>query len=311
MSVHADLSHLNKVWEVKPLKMLGEDEARKILQNVAKQVEPIMHKRRWKVTLLSEFCPSNPSLLGLNIGGGAEIKLRLRKQNREWDFFPFENILDTMLHELCHNVHGPHNGEFYKLLDEIRAELMEHMAKGTGGSFQGYNTPGRQLGGSQPLSSLTQNALVAAQNRARNAGLMPSGPRRVGGDISIRAALRPGEAAAMAAERRLHDDLWCGSKPGEQGNVRSSSSASHSTGTVGSVVTWQCSACTLINRPTALVCGACETPRGEEKGGKFKNPWSCKFCTMKNHVKVDRCTACGEWRYSSGPLVSGYNPFST
>lgn len=64
--------------------------------------------------------PPNPSLLGLNIGGGAEIKLRLRRQNNEWDFFPYNQILDTMLHELCHNEHGPHNSDFYNLWDEIR-----------------------------------------------------------------------------------------------------------------------------------------------------------------------------------------------
>lgn len=64
--------------------------------------------------------PPNPSLLGLNIGGGAEIKLRLRRPNNEWDFFPYDHILNTMLHELCHNEHGPHNADFYNLLDELR-----------------------------------------------------------------------------------------------------------------------------------------------------------------------------------------------
>ncbi|GJW21877.1 vacuolar cation/proton exchanger 3-like protein isoform X1 [Tanacetum coccineum] len=50
----------------------------------------------------------------------AEVKPRLQRQNNEWDFFPFEQILDTMLHELCHNQFGPHNADFYSLLDEIR-----------------------------------------------------------------------------------------------------------------------------------------------------------------------------------------------
>lgn len=58
--------------------------------------------------------------MGLNIGGGAEVKLRLRRPNNEWDFFPYEQVLDTMLHELCHNKYGPHNSDFYSLLDEIR-----------------------------------------------------------------------------------------------------------------------------------------------------------------------------------------------
>lgn len=50
-----DLNDLNKVWEIKPLKRIGEDEARKILEKVAKQVQPIMRKRKWKVNVLSEF----------------------------------------------------------------------------------------------------------------------------------------------------------------------------------------------------------------------------------------------------------------
>lgn len=58
--------------------------------------------------------------MGLNVGGGAEVKLRLRRPERQWDFFPYEQILDSMLHELCHNEIGPHNADFYKLLDELR-----------------------------------------------------------------------------------------------------------------------------------------------------------------------------------------------
>lgn len=50
-----DLNDLNKVWEIKPLKKIGEEDARKILEKVAKQVQPIMRKRKWKVRILSEF----------------------------------------------------------------------------------------------------------------------------------------------------------------------------------------------------------------------------------------------------------------
>ena len=52
---YMDLNDLNKVWEIKPLKKIGEDEARLILERVAKQVQPIMRKRKWKVNILSEF----------------------------------------------------------------------------------------------------------------------------------------------------------------------------------------------------------------------------------------------------------------
>lgn len=75
--------------------------------------------------------PGNPALLGLNVGGGVEVKLWLRRHNREWDFFPFDQVLDTMLHELCHIAHGPHNAQFYKLWDELRKVLFVALFEGT------------------------------------------------------------------------------------------------------------------------------------------------------------------------------------
>lgn len=126
-----------------------------LLHRIAKQVQPVMRKRGWRVPLLSEFSPKSPNLLvlslpqtqchldtspspvnlwrkqatlcciwqGLNINGGggrtSEIKIRLRPHNSEGSFFPYEDLLGTMLHELVHNVQGPHNAVFYKLLDEI------------------------------------------------------------------------------------------------------------------------------------------------------------------------------------------------
>ena len=56
-------------------------EAKQMLERIAKQVQPIMRKRSWRVPRLSEFFPANANLLGLNIGGGGgntrEIKVRL------------------------------------------------------------------------------------------------------------------------------------------------------------------------------------------------------------------------------------------
>ncbi|XP_044496070.1 DNA-dependent metalloprotease WSS1-like [Mangifera indica] len=326
-----DLNDLNKVWEIKPLNKIGEDEARKILEKVAKQVQPIMGKRKWKVKILSEFCPSNPSLLGLNIGGGAEVKLRLRRPDRDWDFFPCEQILDTMLHELCHNEYGPHNADFYRLLDEIRKECDELMAKGITGTGKGFDLPGRRLGGyshQPPLSSLRQSALAAAENRARRGALLPSGPNRLGGDSNIKDALSPIQAAAMAAERRLHDDSWCGSKTLEsEDNIGSSTGTSQTTKTnsngrfnqtsstgstpcqaaVNVEQMWQCLTCTLLNQPLALICEACGSQKN--KGDSKLKLWSCKFCTLENSNESERCLACGVWRYSYGPPVSTHAPF--
>ncbi|XP_077223072.1 uncharacterized protein LOC143856691 [Tasmannia lanceolata] len=185
-----------------------------MLQKISKQVQPIMRRHKWRIKLLSEFCPANPSLLELNVGGGVEIKLRLRRPNKDYNLFPYEQLLDTMLHELCHNEHGPHNANFYKLWDDIRKGLEEFMAKGIPGTGQGFDAPGRRLGGfsrQPPPSSLRLTAVNAAEKRARAGALFPSGPRHLGGDGNIMSALSPIQATAMAAERRLKDDLWCGS----------------------------------------------------------------------------------------------------
>jgi len=94
-------------------------------------------------------------------------------------------------------------------------ECEELMAKGITGSGEGFDLPGKRLGGNSrqpPLSSLRKTALAAAEKRSQVGTLLPSGPNRIGGDSVIMKALSPVQAAAMAAERRLQDDLWCGSQ---------------------------------------------------------------------------------------------------
>nr|XP_043621039.1 DNA-dependent metalloprotease WSS1 [Erigeron canadensis] len=369
---------VHKVWEIRTLKKkVGADEARKFLERIAKQVQPIMRKHNWRVKVLSEMCPKNPRLLGLNVGHGIHVKLRLRRPNTDWDFYPFDQVLDTMLHELCHNSIGPHNVAFYKLWDDLRKECEEFMSKGITGSGDGFDLPGRRLGGftrQPPLSSLRQTALVAAQNRARLGSLLPAGPKRLGGDKSIMSSLTPGQAAAMAAERRLQDDIWCGiqqlveeeeetvpqssasssvlgSKRSHQSNdshselnfvdltdvpsvsnaeatnnisvnkrsrqteccidlttedFASGSTSNEKTGRDTKSSGWECMTCTLLNPPLAPICELCGTlkPKAEEK---YKS-WSCKFCTMVNTVKMEKCGACEQWRYSHGQPIATPSP---
>lgn len=329
---------LAKVWEIRTLGWTRDYEARSLLENIAKQVQPIMRKRKWRVMLLSEFCPGNPSLLGLNVGAGQEIRIRLRQQGRESEFIPYESLLGTMLHELAHNEHGPHDSKFYALLDEITKECEDLMAKGISGTGQGFDAPGNRLGGyvhNPPVSDLRKAALAAAEKRARTGALMPSGPRRVGGDSVIMQALSPIQAAAMAAERRLRDDLWCAAPDtrGEDGLQKAQeredakgaalplkSGSSHtgntSRGTVGpstlplepSMGMWECTACTLLNPPLAIICGACSTVKLDKATEKSK-VWTCKFCTLENPTLLDNCAACNQWRYSYGAPTTAQTPY--
>ncbi|XP_022139768.1 DNA-dependent metalloprotease WSS1 isoform X2 [Momordica charantia] len=366
-----DVGDLNKVWEIKALKKkAGEKEAREILERIAKQVQPIMRRHKWRVKVLSEFCPKNRALLGLNVGRGIHVKLRLRRPNRDEDFIPFNQVLDTMLHELCHNLHGPHNANFYKLWDELRKECEELMAKGISGTAQGFDLQGRRLGGNSrqpPLSSLRKSALAAAEGRRRLGSLLPSGPKRLGGDSNIMVALSPVQAAAMAAERRLQDDIWCASIqeipvdeeccfdiPSEavhsceadvsihgstadydaESNKRSKMSnrvpfpqscaetsskvlscsssnlmQSHD-GThhhPGELSMWECGNCTLLNPPLAPLCELCYSQKPKDADTKYEL-WSCKFCTLENSVKLEKCSACDQWRYSHGQPVSTRAP---
>ncbi|XP_021679179.2 DNA-dependent metalloprotease WSS1 isoform X2 [Hevea brasiliensis] len=329
-----NLGDLHKVWEIEALKKPGEEKAKKMLEKLAKQVQPIMRKHKWSVKLLSEFCPNNPALLGLNVGGGVHVKLRLRRPNRDWDFFPFDQVLDTMLHELCHNVHGPHNANFYKLWDELRKECEELLSKGITGTGEGFDLPGRRLGGfsrQPPPSSLRKAALDAAEKRAKLGSMLPSGPKRLGGDTTIMVALSPIQAAAMAAERRLQDEIWCGSQSakvfeeGESSNdvTKDLLDVGQSTGCSrpdnGSKLNhdkvrnaeehamWECGVCTLLNPSLAPICKLCSTERPKDVSTKYKS-WSCKFCTLNNSVKLDKCSACSQWRYSYGPPVSTRTP---
>ena len=59
------------------------------------------------------------AMQGLNIDGGREIKIRLIEFGSKDQYLPYEAIIGTLLHELCHNEVGPHNAQFYKLLDQI------------------------------------------------------------------------------------------------------------------------------------------------------------------------------------------------
>lgn len=51
-----EVGDLHKVWEIRTLKRKPEEPAaRALLDRIAKQVQPIMRRRKWRVKVLSEF----------------------------------------------------------------------------------------------------------------------------------------------------------------------------------------------------------------------------------------------------------------
>ncbi|EPE06033.1 zinc ion binding protein [Ophiostoma piceae UAMH 11346] len=155
-------------------------DALQILRRVASLVKPLMRARKWKVRELSEFYPDQANLLGLNINKGQKILLRLRYPGDATLFLPTEQIADTMLHELAHIVHGPHDATFHSLWNQLRDEHVALAIKGyTGESFL---SDGRRLGGSggghrlsassssqrsAPMAEARRLAKAAAERRQR------------------------------------------------------------------------------------------------------------------------------------------------
>ncbi|KFY26101.1 hypothetical protein V493_04267 [Pseudogymnoascus sp. VKM F-4281 (FW-2241)] len=111
------------------------------LQRAASMVKPLMRAHNFKVGLLAEFLPKENGLLGLNTGGGRTIHIRLRHGTDPTQFFTFQMIMDSVLHELSHNRFGPHDANFHALWDQLRDEYFALTQSGfTGDAFlsKGY-----------------------------------------------------------------------------------------------------------------------------------------------------------------------------
>ncbi|KAI1445917.1 WLM-domain-containing protein [Annulohypoxylon stygium] len=147
-----------------------EKEALHILKKVASLVKPMMRARGWRVGQLTEFYPEQHNLLGLNVGRGNKICLRLRYPTDRNRFVPIEQVVDTMLHELAHNVHGPHDEKFHALWNQLRDEHEALIMKGYTG--EGFLSAGHRLGGRRiPMDEARRLARASAEKRRTlNAG---------------------------------------------------------------------------------------------------------------------------------------------
>lgn len=205
---------------VRTLGLENDAGAKKLLTRAADQVRPIMAKRGWSVPVAEEFYPPGPKLLGLNHNHGEKIQVRLRRPSNVASFLPYESILGTLLHELVHNDIGPHDARFYKVLDEIKAECMELMARGNDGKGGAggpqWGADGKRLGDwaahNVPRHRARDVAADAASKRLRVQSVMGrAGGVRLGGSADIARLCDPREMALAAAERRRADEVWCAS----------------------------------------------------------------------------------------------------
>merc|ERR1719392_102029 len=63
-------------------------------------------------------------MLGYNQNAGEMIVLKLRTDNLK-GFRPYHDLINTLIHELTHNVWGPHDQNFWRLYGELKAQYMK------------------------------------------------------------------------------------------------------------------------------------------------------------------------------------------
>ncbi|TFK56773.1 WLM-domain-containing protein [Heliocybe sulcata] len=296
------------------------DQALQMLQRVASLVKPIMRKHGWVLPVLSEFFPESPNLLDVN--GGQKILVRLRPASAPDTFYDMEDVVHTMLHELTHNVHGPHDEKFYKFLSGLEEE--HEALKRSGYAGEGFFSPGQRLGmgvsHDLPPHIARHRALEAAEKR-RRIGTLMSGGRRLGG-ASVRKNLNPRELAAEAAERRANDEKACGSGALAQREAEKAAKESAQSNVVdltGSDSDSDSDVILLDQPPsvpgppkvsvtqskgkasaTSMTHGNAGSTNTSSTAGpavsgpasKIDGDWSCPACTYLNHPMAFRCTIC-------------------
>ncbi|KAG8741667.1 hypothetical protein FRC10_002596 [Ceratobasidium sp. 414] len=195
---------------------LHAPEALHTLKRIADLVHPIMKRHGWVLPVLAEFFPDEAMLL--DVDAGAKILIRLRPARSPDTFYPIEQLVRVMLHELTHNVHGPHDEHFYSFLNKLEDEYDALVIGGWRGT--GFFAPGDKLGSrgtgwrgaggasGQFDTAGKRKALEAAEAR-RRIGALGSGGRLGGSRVASQSGKTRQELAAEAAERRRLDEQSC------------------------------------------------------------------------------------------------------
>lgn len=183
-------SHQYRFHRIEPLAHLPRPEtATECLTTLSEDpaVLHVMQKHQFSVGLLTELAPhEHPGLLGLNVGSGATIKLRIRLDTYD-GFRPYLEVRRVLCHELTHNVWGEHNNDFKELNSQLNREVAEFEAATAGGThhlsdlrdtYQSSSNEeaealihvlgGTGLGGNDTIEDRRKRALEAATVRLKN-----------------------------------------------------------------------------------------------------------------------------------------------
>lgn len=264
------------IQEIKELKKLPRNnEALKLLQKLSSYVFPLCKQRRYRISSLSEFNPSNKGLLGMNVNR-KKILIRLRDPHDINQFNSWEFVLGTLVHELTHMEISEHSAAFYKLMDELHDEVekLQNDATRIGMSDNFYTLGGGKIN----KDAATVEAGKAAIKRFQNP--LKGGVNTLGGASSKKLPTKEElrQLAADAAERRINDNKWCHN---EMSNKKSQDNT---------VVYIQCPLCEIFNDSTLLKCNVCDTllPSSSHRTSNSSNSFSSSSSRSNTIVDVDK-----------------------
>ncbi|GJN73922.1 ubiquitin/metalloprotease fusion protein [Purpureocillium lilacinum] len=196
--------------QVRPLDGLPRPERSLALLHRLKEdpgIRAAMRKHRFVVSLLTEMEPlahtqttheGTSRTLGLNRNRGEVIELRLRTDAHD-GYRDYKTIRKTLCHELAHNVHGPHDRNFWDLCHQIEREV----------DAADWKTGGRTISGDTSRYTISGQARHAYEDDEddvhEDEGGWTGGEFVLGG-VSSAAAAEPGmsrrEVLAQAALER-------------------------------------------------------------------------------------------------------------
>ncbi|KAI0405873.1 WLM-domain-containing protein [Xylaria palmicola] len=295
------------------------------LKKVASMVKPLMRARGWKVGQLTEFYPSQQNLLGLNVDRGQKICLRLRYPGDRNQFLPIEQVADTMLHELAHIVHGPHDDKFHALWNQLRDEHLSLTLKGYTG--EGFLSEGHRLGGGAiPMHEARRLARAAAERRRnlgsgsgqRLGGASPGSGQDIRRVIGDAAARRNQTLRGCANDNQTRDEIVEIANTATRSGFRTQAEEDAANDAAIAQALWE-----IVQEEEMAKKGNAYIPpravnnagrgdhrsNGRDQGpGKAAQPstsrsvqgdkvssntWTCAICTLSNPASYLCCDACG------------------
>lgn len=196
-------------------------EALRLLHRLASDVNFLLQRYQWTVGALVEMDPTDDRLLkkkeaegdgacllGYNENAGSRIYVRLRADGG--GFREYDDLAQTLLHELCHNAVGPHNAAFFALYADLRKAYLDRTSVAqptssvhTLSSTRLADTKGRVEG---ELAREAANAAISPAERASAALVSSSLDSLLPQDDIVSNATREhvdSDIIARAAESRI------------------------------------------------------------------------------------------------------------